>query len=89
MRAIELIYGNHVIDDLKFCEENNEAILQYDHCILTLQGSPRDTLAETANDPSKRPGFRLSLEEQPENYAILQEFFKRLVRHYDNIGKFH
>jgi hypothetical protein len=71
MRAIELIYGNHVIDDLEFCEENNEAILKYADGIMTLQGSPRNMLEEVAENPASIPGFQWLLYEQPEDYAVL------------------
>jgi hypothetical protein len=40
VRAIQLIYGQDVIDDLAFCEKHNAVIMRYDHALMTMGPSP-------------------------------------------------
>ena len=81
-RAISLIYGDQVLDDIDFCTRYNDIIERYSHGIMTLQGSPLRTLESVAQDPAGILGWTHSLESHPEDYAVLQEFFRRLINYY-------
>lgn len=87
MHAMSLIYGEQVLDDLDFCRPHEEIILRYSHGIMTLTGSPRKTLEAVAADPSGIPGWTHSLESHPQDCAVLQEFFARLIRYYERSGR--
>jgi hypothetical protein len=87
MHAISLIYGEQVLDDLEFCRQHEEIILRYSKGIMTLQGSPRETLKAVALDPARIPGWTHLLEDHPQDQAVLQEFFARLFRYYVDIGR--
>ena len=80
-RAISLIYGEHIVDDIEFCDRHQDVIERYANGILTLQGSPLRALEAVARDPAGVPGWRHFLAVRPEDYAVLQDFFARLVRH--------
>jgi hypothetical protein len=83
MHSLSLIYGPQVFDDLEFCRQNEEVILRYEHGILTLQPAPMKTLKSIAADPTSVPGWREDLQSHPEHCAVLQEFFRRLIRAYE------
>ena len=85
--TISLIYGDHVMDDLDFCEKHNEAILRYGHGIMTLQGSSREIVQTVARDPFSMPGFVSLLESHPEDVEILKDFFGRFLRYYGLAAK--
>jgi hypothetical protein len=80
--AISLIYGEQVVDDIEFCHRHQEVIERYSHGIMTLRGSPLKTLESVALDPASVPGWTHSLASHPGDYAVLQDFFARLSRHY-------
>jgi hypothetical protein len=87
MHTISLIYGEQVLDDLAFCRKYDKIIERYSHGIMTLQGSPLETLKATAADPGSVPGWTHLLESHPQDRAVLQEFLTRLIRHYVRIGR--
>jgi hypothetical protein len=87
MHAISLIYGEEVVGDIEFCTRHSEAITRYSEGILTLQGSSRRNLEAVAQDPAGIPGWTGLLEDHPEDFQILQEFFARLIRYYARIGR--
>lgn len=84
--AITLICGEQVLDDFEFCTKHNDVIERYSHGIMTLQPSPMKTLEEIALDPGV-PGWTHLLATHPEDYAVLKEFFARLISHYVRIGR--
>jgi hypothetical protein len=86
-RAISLIYGEQVVDDIEFCNRHQDVIDRYAHGIMTLQGSPLKTLESVARDPASVPGWTDSLASHPGDYAVLQEFFARLISHYVASGQ--
>jgi hypothetical protein len=86
-RAISLIYGEQVVDDFEFCNRHQDVIDRYAHGIMTLQGSPLKTLESVARDPATVPGWTHSLASHPEDFAVLQDFFARLIRHYVATGR--
>lgn len=85
--AISLIYGEQVMDDLAFCTKHQRVIERYSHAIMTLNGSPLNVLESVALDPASVPGWTDSLKIHPEDYAILQDFFSRLIRQYIATGQ--
>jgi hypothetical protein len=85
IHAISLIYGERVLDDLEFCRQHEEAIQRYAHGIMTLRPSPRETLEATAADPSSIRGWTALLEQHPQDRAVLKEFFRRLIRHNEDV----
>jgi hypothetical protein len=87
MQAIKLIYGERVLDDLEFCSQHEEIIEHYSHGIMTISPAPRKTLEAVALDPASIPGWTHWLESHPQDRKVLQEFFTRLIRHYDEIGR--
>jgi len=87
INAITLIYGEQVLDDLEFCRQHEEIIERYSHGIMTLTGSPKKTLEAIAQDPTSVPGWTHSLRTHPQDYAVLQEFFGRLIRYYVQTGR--
>ena len=86
--AISLIYGEQVLDDIEFCTQHSEVIMRYSPGIMTLQGTPRETLEGVALDPMSVPGWTRSLQAHPEDSGVLQEFFARLIRFYESTGFF-
>jgi hypothetical protein len=86
-RAISLIYGEQVVDDIEFCNRHEDVIERYVHGIMTLQGSPLKTLESVARDPASVPGWTHLLVSHPGDYAVLQDFFARLIRHYVATGQ--
>ncbi len=85
--AISLIYGDHVLDDIEFCRRHNKIIQRYAHGIMTFQGSPKETLGAVALDPASVSGWTHSLESHPQDRAVLQQFFARLIVYYASIGR--
>lgn len=85
--AISLIYGEHVVDDIDFCNRHQDVIERYSHGIMTLQGSPLKTLESVARDPASVPGWTHSLAVHREDFAVLQDFFARLIRYYVATGQ--
>jgi hypothetical protein len=87
INPITLIYGEQVLDDLEFCRQHEEIIERYSHGIMTLTGSPKKTLEAIAQDPAGVPGWTHSLRTHPQDYAVLKEFFGRLIRYYVQTGR--
>jgi len=87
-RALSLIYGRQVLDDLEFCRQHGQAIERYAHGIMTLQGSPKKALDAVARDPTTVFGWKHSLDAHPEDVQLLREFLTRLIAHYVEIGRF-
>lgn len=86
-RAISLIYGDQVVDDIDFCNRHQDVIERYTHGIMTLQGSPLKILESVARDPASVPGWTHSLAIHQEDHAVLQDFLARLIRHYVATGQ--
>jgi hypothetical protein len=82
IRAISLIYGDQALDDIEFCNQHNDTIERYSKGIMTLHGSPLETLESVAREPASVPGWTFSLASHPEDRAVLQEFFRRLIDYY-------
>ena len=86
-QAISLIYGDQVLDDLEFCTQHNDTLERYSKGIMTLHGSPLGTLESVARDPARIPGWTDLLGRHPDDYAVLQEFFRRLINYYLVLGR--
>lgn len=87
MTAIALIYGEQVVDDLDFCNRHQEIIERYSNGIMTLQGSPLETLEDVARDPASVPGWTSLLACHPGDYAVLKDFLARLINHLVATGR--
>jgi hypothetical protein len=88
--AIELLYGEHVLEDLEFCRQNADIIERYSHAIMTSQGGvPRKTLEAIAVDPASAFGWTHSVKGQPGDYEVLTEFLNRVIRQYCDSPPWH
>jgi hypothetical protein len=84
MDALSLIYGNELFDDLEFCRKHAKILDRYSHGIMTLRVAPIQALEGLARNPGEGvPGWTQSLKDHPQDYAVLQEFFRRLIRQND------
>ena len=86
MQAINLIYGDQVLDDLEFCRQHEEIILRYAKGIMTLMPNLKAPGA-TAPDPARISGWTDSLENNPQDCTVLREFLARLIRHFDEVHR--
>ena len=84
MRSLALIYGKQIDDDIKFCKANEAVICRYHHGLMTLQGSPINTLREIAKDPMSVPGWKISISESPGDALIISDFLTRMANHFEN-----
>jgi hypothetical protein len=60
---------------------------RYAKGIMTLTGSPLETLRSVARDPASVPGWTGLLERHPRDVAVLRDFFARLLNHYFDTGQ--
>jgi hypothetical protein len=55
---------------------------------MTVRVSPRKTIEAIAKDPTSVPGWTHSLKIHPQDCAVLEDFFARLIRYRQKIGRF-
>ena len=80
MELINLLKENCSQDDIEFIMKHADLLSKYEHGILTLLGSPVETLLDISKNPRSVPGWKEYIKRSADDENVLKELFSRISR---------